>query len=135
MKPNETNPKSVKSKKCLIFCKESLVFFEKGDFSQSLYIFFDILLDTYRSWLSPHGLIQFLKLPGFSSRSKTRKQKHFPDLTPLAELKNFKCVGKLSEKRMLKKGILIRERDGSLRKEFTNPLFFLDFKTFVVYIS
>lgn len=27
------------------------------------------------------------------SLSKTRKQKHFPDLTPLAELKNFKCVG------------------------------------------
>ena len=73
-----------------------------------------------------HGLIQF---PGFSSRSKTRKQKHFPDLTPLAELKNFKCVGNLSEKRMLKKGcskkdLRIRERDGSLRKECTNPFFF-----------
>lgn len=124
MKHDETNPKSVKSKKVPNFCKESLAFFEKGDtVSLSLYIFWYFIrylpVMAFPSWLDTVP-----KLPGFSSRSKTRKQKHFPDLTPLAELKNFKCVGNLSEKRMLKKGILIRERDGSLRKECTNPFFF-----------
>lgn len=40
MKHDETNPKSVKSKKVPNFCKESLAFFEKGDtVSLSLYIF------------------------------------------------------------------------------------------------